>query len=233
MLLWAFVGCETVLTGQVRGDDEAPVVGAVLHADGVEADCDAVTGPDGRFRVRCPRGAWSFAVTHPAYLPGAWAVSADASGELDVGGTTLVRVPTEPGVHVRTSSGFVPLPSAPLVRAVDEGREQRLCVSKDHAPLAVPAGRLRLLDNHVADWRVWKVAEDGCAWRLQKGQGDHWSWTAERLEPAATEELAPGRTWVDLDLPAGDYVVAEWYADYFVRDEGPKDTYRAAWLRAQ
>lgn len=234
LALLGLAACQSTLVGSVRGTDGAPVKGATLHAPGPigERDCDAVSDAQGRFRVRCARGTWTFTVSHPGYLPRAWTVEAEA-GEVDVGAVDLLRVPTEPGLHLARPDGFVALPPAPLRRTIVEGKEHRFCVARDAAvPVEVPAGRVRLLDNHVAEWRVYALDAEGCAYRMAKGAGDHWSWKAHRIEPAGEEALAEGRAWIDLDLPPGDYAIAEWYAGFFVRADVPTDTWRASWVRA-
>ncbi|MFZ5482421.1 MAG: carboxypeptidase regulatory-like domain-containing protein [Myxococcota bacterium] len=231
MILLGLFGCEATIGGVVTGDDGGAVPGAVLHADGLEADCDAVTGPDGRFRTRCPPGSWTFEVRHPDYLPGDWTVTVER-GEHDVGKVELARIPVEGGQHVLVDGRFRTLPRAPLVRSVEEKVEQRWCVDRAAAPVEVPAGKVRLLDVHEAEWRVFRLDAEGCAYRMRPGAGDHWSFTAERVEPAASEPVGEGRAWVTLELPPGDYVVAEWFAGFFVRDDATKDTWRAAWVRA-
>lgn len=229
--LLALAACETTLTGAVLNTDGEHVPGAALHAPGLEGDCDAVTGPDGRFRVRCGRGTWTFSVTHPAHLPATWTVPVTERGDIDVGAARLVRIPVDPGLHLRGADAFVALPPAPLHRAIVDGKEHRFCLDRDAAtPVDAPAGKMRLLDNHVADWRVFRLDAEGCAYRLTKGTGDHWAWSADQVEPVAREPLAEGREWVDMELAPGDYVVAEWYAEFFVRADVATDTWRASWL---
>jgi hypothetical protein len=226
------VACEATVGGAVTGGEGEPVVGAELHAEGLETGCDAVTGSDGRFRTRCKPGSWTFAVSHPDYLPREWSVTVER-GEHDVGSVSLVRIPVEGGLYVLLDGRFQPLGGGALKRTAQDGVEQRWCVDPAGTPLTVPAGKVRLLDNHVAEWRVFRLDAEGCAYRMKPGAGDHWSFTADRVEPVAGEPLGEGRVWTTLDLPPGDYVVAEWFAGFFVRDDPAADTWRGAWVRAK
>ena len=100
------------------------------------------------------------------------------------------------------------------------------------APLVVPAGPVRLLDIHAVDWRVYRLDADGCAYRMTPGGGSHWTWAADRLEVGPTTERGPGRGWVTLDLPPGEYAIVEWYAGFLVRAPSGAERWSGSWLRA-
>lgn len=224
-LVWLLAGCRTVLVGEVRTEGGGPVSGAVLTSPG----CEAVTGADGRFRVGCAGGARTFAVTHPEHLPRTWAVTAERWGERDVGFVEVAGVPLGEGLWLASDDRLEALAQAPLALAAN-AQEQRWCMSgAEGDPRVVPAGRVRLLDNHTVDWRLYRLDAEGCAYRMAKSAGDHWSFTAERVEVTTTPR-GPGRDWVELDLTPGDYAVVEWYDGFLVRGDG--GFWRSHWLRA-
>ncbi len=213
--------------GEVRTADGGPIPGAVLVSPG----CEAVTGADGRFRVGCDDGTRSFAVTHPDHLDRTWLVNADGAGEHDVGVVDLAPIPLGEGLWLAGDGRLDPLPPAPLVRTATKD-EQAWCVDAGQgAPVVTPPGRVRLLDNHGVDWRVYALDADRCAYRMTRGaDGANWTYRAARVDIAATTPRSPGRDWVELDLPAGDYVIVEWYEGFLVK--GQDDTWRGHWLRA-
>ena len=227
MILLALMGCETTLAGAVVDVAGAPLAGASVDAG--EA-CRAVTDAGGRFRVRCERGAYTFRVTHPDCIDGSWPITAEERGDVAVGSFSLARIPTADGLHLLNQGHFSPIAPAPLRRAEDADREQRWCLDPAAgAPTEVPAGDVRVLDNHTADWRLYRLDADGCAYRLRRGGGEHWSFTADRVLPTATTPVSEGRAWVDLALSPGDYVLAEWYEGFLVRADA--ETWQASWLR--
>lgn len=195
-----------------------PIVGATLHADG----CDAVTDAHGAFRTRCPRARYSFLVSHPDYLDRA--VDIDATGmSAPPFLTTLTGYPTAPGLYVAAGTDFTPLARAPLVHTVVTGDspEEKWCaeVPAVTTPTVVSAGSVRLLDVHDRDWRVYRLDAGGCAYRMTPGEASFWKFAAERVEESGRTPVSPGRDWVRLDLPAGDYAIVEWY-DGFLVPEG-------------
>lgn len=233
------LGCDATLSGEVRGSDGAPVEGAVLLAPGADRDCRAVTGSNGRFNVRCGGPAlfgdtaesWAFAVHHPDYIDRDWSVPR-ARGEVDAGSLELERIPLADGLHLYDGAHFVALPPAAFARVTDGAGPQRWCVGEG-APIEAAAGRVRLLDNHVADWKVFRVDVESCAYRMQRGMGPNWSYTADEVAVAETAPISEGRAWVTLDLAPGDYVIADWYAGFFVREAVDGDRWRASWLRVR
>jgi len=202
------------------------VPGAVLTSPG----CEAVTGADGRFRVQCEEGTRSFAVTHPDHLDRTWLVNAEGIGEHDVGVVELAGIPNGGGLWLAADGALDLLPQAPItLRATKD--EQRWCMDGTAGePVTVPPGRVRLLDNHTVDWRLYTLDADGCAYTMTRAGADHWTFAAERVAPAASTPRGPGRDWVELDLVPGDYALVEWYDGFLVR--GPDGAWRGHWLRS-
>ena len=202
------VGCAQRLEGAVADASGAAVVGAHIVGGG----CDAVSGPDGRFSVECESGPTDFVITHPAYLA---ATVPWAAGELK---GSLTALPTEPGVYVVAGSNFVVPPSAALTRSGDDVAGWKFCFSGKDAGTPTVASPLRMLDNHDVDWRLFAVDAEGCAYQLQHGNGEWWTSPSKGIPVTRESELAPGREWLTVDLPAGDYAIVDWYAGSPVPD---------------
>jgi len=203
------------------------VPGAVLRSPG----CEAVTDAAGRFTVDCPKGTRTFQVTHPDHLDRTWLVTPPGSfGDQDVGSAELVAVPLGGGLYVAGDGTLDLLRDAPLLRAAT-ATEQRWCMDGTQGdPVDVPTGKLRLLDNHAVDWRLYTLDAEGCAYRMTRANSEVWTFAAERVPVGEGTPRGPGRSWIDLDLEPGDYAIVEWYEGFLVRDDG--DRYRGHWLRA-
>ncbi len=201
--------------------------GAVLTSPG----CEAVTGADGRFRVGCEDGTRSFAVTHPDHLDRTWLVHAEGTGEHDVGSVELAAIPLGDGLWLAGDGSLDRLPAAPLLR-IASANDQRWCMdSRVGEPVVVPPGPVRLLDNHTVDWRVYALDADRCAYRMARAGTETWTFDAARIDTITTTPRSPGRDWVVLDLPAGDYAIVEWYEGFLVR--AADETWRGHWLRVE
>lgn len=216
-------GCSTVATGEVRDATGAPVAGAVVHADGTPG-CDAVTDAEGRWRTHCPAGDYTFTVSHPAHLSAT--VPATVAGPDAPVKLVVHAIPTEGGVHLLAGDRFVTPGPAPLTRQGSESDGWRWCVTGE-PDARVPAGVIRALDNHVAEWRLFRVDTEGCAYRLARSAGDYWEYEADSPPIARLAPLAEGRDWLEIELTPGRYVVADWLADGFVPDG---DGVRARWF---
>lgn len=183
--------------------DGAAIAGATL----VASDCEAVTGPDGRFSVHCPPGRRTFVVSHPAFFP-----TSAAAGEvaLDV---ALDPIPVAPGVYVATHTRLVELPRVALLRSGDETAGWAFCVGEPSPSASrVRPGEVRLLDNHDVDWRLFPIGEDGCAYRLEHANGEWWTSSTRAIPVKRESELAPGRSWLTVTLQPGRYALIDWYA---------------------
>ena len=238
MRLWvlALGGCSATVQGQVTAGDGTPVAGAVLHADGIDEDCAAVTDSDGRFVTRCAQGTWTFEVRHPDHVARRWEVPVASSGEVDVGVARMERIPLEAGAFRLAEGGFASLGRQALVRTRTEST-QDFCVDRvGDAPIRLGPDDAIVI-NGLTAWRLYALDAAGCAYRLARGTSDHWNLTATRVEvPLAqvTEDrpaLGEGRGWLDVSaIPAGNYALVEWYGDFLVREDTTKDTWRGAWV---
>lgn len=212
MILLA-LACTTPFDGRVLAPDGSPVAGARITGE----RCAAVTDDRGLFAVRCPRGPHPVHVTRPGYV--------DGDGVLDGSGVLLqlIPYPTEPGLYVRSATGFSALPTVPLTRKDAPGLV-RWCLGAAELPALSP---VELYDVHAADWRAFRLDADGCAWTLRQGSGTYWSSAGEVLPEPTRTNVAPGRDRLTWELEAGRYVVAEWLDNRFVTDDATKGTVRA------
>lgn len=237
MTLLALLACAARLEGRVEDGNGAPVVGARLDATGLQgAACAAVSGADGAWATQCPRGSWTFAVTHPDHVPGTLDVKADAS-RVTVPPARLVRIPSEAGAWWFADGAFAPLDGVQLQRSED-ATTQRWCVPDGETPRSAGEGT-RVLRNDASGetWRMYRLDAERCAYRMTKGAAEHWSFTADRVEvpevpDTASGASASGRHWLDpAGLPPGDYVLAPWVEGMFVREDPATDRWRGTWVR--
>lgn len=230
MILALLAGCQPTASGSVVSDG-GPVAGAVVRAVSGPA-LDAVTDPAGHFEVRVDAGPRTVRVTHPDYLPAEAEVVVEGRGRVELPVVRVVEIPITPGVHLLLGDHFEALPPAHLTRRGTAAAGFQWCVDKaGPAALVVPAGTLRVLDNHAADWRVFRLDGEGCAYRLAPTPGGFFDQQAERVEVRRVEAHGPGRDWLELDLPAGEYLVADWFEGGFVPE--PEDGWRGSWLSAR
>lgn len=219
--MWTFflAGCAVELTGSVTDLAGVPVEGARVQAAG----CEAVSAPDGTFRLHCPRALHRFAVSHPAY--------AGASMEIDATGllspepeTVMLRAwPTEPGLYIEPN--YRPVPAPGLTRTAT-ANEQRFCLPEGAEVGSAPAGTA-LFDVHEVEWRLYRLDAEGCAMRLAtRDGGTFWSPTATRVEVAPVE-LAAGHFRVPLPAEPGQYVAVPWMDGFFVPRAGSPELWEA------
>jgi hypothetical protein len=237
MILLAALACSATIHGKVESGEGVPVAGAVLHAEGVDEDCDAVTDDKGRFVTRCARGTWAFTLRHPTYATRAWSAVVDEGGDVDLGSVRMDPIPMEAGAFRHTETGFAPLARAQLLRKATD-TSQTWCVdTKGDAAIRL-APREPVLVNGLTGWRLYALDADGCAIRMEKGQAEHWKLDARRvaLPVFAGDEDRPAlgddRGWVDVAaIPPGDYAVVAWYDGFLVREDVATDAWRAGWIK--
>jgi hypothetical protein len=233
--LW-LLGCSATVQGQVTSGDGTPVAGAVLHAEGIDEDCSAVTDADGRFVTRCAQGDWTFEVRHPDHVGRRWEVPVASGGEVDVGVARIERIPMEPGAFRLAEGGFASLGRQALLRTKTE-TTQDFCVDREGDSPIRFGDDDAIVINGAASWRLYALDAEGCAYRLARGTSDHWNLTATRVEvplAAASDDrpdLGAGRGWLDVKaVAAGNYALVEWYGDFLVREDVTKDSWRGAWV---
>lgn len=207
-----------------------PVPGAVVRAISGPA-LDAVSDPAGHFEVRVETGTRTLRVTHPDYLPAEVEVVVEGRGRVELPPLSVVGIPVSPGPHLLLGDHFEVPTLAVVVRLGTAAEGFRWCVDRPGStPLVVPVGPLRVLDNHAADWRIFKLDGDGCGYVLRPTPGGFFDQVAERVEVKRVEAYGPGRDWLEIDLPAGEYLVADWFEGGLV-PEG--DGWRGSWVRAE
>ncbi|HND28568.1 MAG TPA: carboxypeptidase-like regulatory domain-containing protein [Myxococcota bacterium] len=232
-MIFLFLACTTTITGVVQDQAGVPLPGASLEAEG----CSAVSGPDGRFAVRCEPGSYTFAVSHPGHLPHSVRVNADRRGGIPVPTINLVSVPTDPGIYVEEETGFLPLPSSPFRREDSPTGESpatsRYCPTG--SPTSVRANA-RWLDVHGVEWRIFRVGEDDCFYRLRELRKDVWTRDADEVTLSSNEAFSATdaqRRWIQPGLSPGRYVIAERLGDTFVPATVADNSYRGWYLEVR
>lgn len=210
------LACSAEFTGRVHTPAGDPVSGATLDA----SECAAVTGADGSFRTRCERTQHSFVVSHPDHQSAAL----DVEPGKPPPSVVLPAWPVDAGLYLVRPGNVSPLPTAVLVHTASP-TEERWCLG-DAVPTEVSAGKVVLFDVHDVEFRIYRLDDEGCAFRMKPGQASYWSWSADRVTEASRETITTGRDKVTLDLSAGDYAIAEWFDGFLV----PEKDGAAAWL---
>ncbi len=217
--LCALLGaCSHPTVGRVLGSDGNPVAGALVHSE----RCDGVTADDGRFVLPCAATSGDLAISQPGFLSATVRLGGDVVPDL-----VLQKIPVEAGVYALVDDRLTEVPRVTVSRRPGEGGGSAWCVDADAVGLKASAGPLRLLDNHDVDWRLFSVPADGCPYRVQPGDGAYWTSPTPGIAVARGSEVAPGRSWVDVTLQPGRYVLLDWYvgAPVPAADDAAADTW--------
>ena len=102
-------------------------------------------------------------------------------------------------MYVVEGDGIVEVPRVGLTRTGDDTSGFAWCLGAEHG-VEVPGGDVSLLDNHDVDWRLFPVDDAGCVYRLAHANGDWWTSPTPGLPVSRDREIAPGRSWVSVEL---------------------------------
>jgi len=254
-LLVPLIGCGVMaIDGQVVDAEGAPIAGATVSAmpattattdadgsvrvDGAGRLCQARSDTEGRFSLECLPNTYDVVVSAEGYTSEDLQVEAPERKRYDVGRQLLVKIPSDKGLFLKQGAAYVEMAQGHLLRTTrkKEGKlHRRFCLDEDGGgPTELAAGVHAFFDHEHPGWRPFRLDEEGCAHRDVK-DAQH-RWTVEYREKAAyqTRELNRGRTIALMELPAGDYFVADWKG-FFQKstDKTRPDAYSGAWLRVR
>jgi len=242
------------IDGQVIDADGAPIAGATVSAmpattattdaagnvsvDGAGRLCQARSDAEGRFSLECLPNTYDVVVSAEGYTSEDLQVEAPERKRYDLGKQLLVKIPSDKGLFLKQGTAYVEMTPGHLQRTTEKrGAElhRRFCLDADAGgPTELTAGVHAFFDHEHPGWRPFRLDEDGCAHRDTK-DAQH-RWTVEYREKAAyqTRELNRGRTIALMELPAGDYFIADWKG-FFQKstDKTTPDAYTGAWLRVR
>jgi len=223
--LFALTGCgKMAVDGEVVDVTGAPIAGATVTLVG--GQCQSVTDENGKFRVPC--------------LPGKYMVHINADGFLeikvedfdgserksyDLGKQMMVTLPKQEGLLLLDEDHYKAMPKTLLERTKGgAGLEQwkHYCLPSDREVPAeqivrLPAGNHAFFDNRTSGWRPWLLDEDGCAYKMAPKSKNAWEMTYGEKANFIKEQIEEGMSLVLMELPAGQYFVADWDGGFFTR----------------
>lgn len=144
----------------------------------------------------------------------------DASDASDASEAQPIAVPTRPGLHVQTADAWRAVEDSVLRLHVaeepDGSRTRAWCLDPDRGhPVALPPGPRTFLDDGDARWRPFRLDPEGCAWRERRDADERWVVVWREGLAQSRDRLPDGRHRYELDLPAGDWFLADWDRGFF------------------
>jgi hypothetical protein len=242
------------IDGTVVDADGQPIEGATVSAmpattattdadgnvtvDGVGRICQGRTDATGTFSLACPPNTYDVVVSAEGYTSEELQVEAPERKRYDVGKQLLVKVPEAKGLFLKQGTAYAEMAPGRLLRATEKKDgllHRRFCLDEaGGGPTELAAGVHALFDHEHPGWRPFRLDAEGCAYRDTKD--DKHRWTVQYREKAAyqTRELNRGRTIALMELPAGDYFIADWKG-FFQKsaDKTAGEAYTGYWLKVR
>lgn len=226
VLVLGLAACGPSITGKVTDRAGNPQPGTIVNLQTTRHQVSA--DEDGSFKLPGEQGVYTIAVAQTGFVTEEVEVDLSDGESKDVGTIELIKVPDSKGFKIFVAPDFVDMQQGRAYRSMwganyyPEGKDT--CVDKIFSKAnETQAGDGLLFDNDAHDWRIWKLDEWGCAERLVKDiETGRWSeeW-AEQAKPTV-RELSTEQSVIKMDIPAGEYFIAEWFNGGFVKDKGEK-----------
>lgn len=236
--LLALTGCSKMaVDGTVVDAQGQPIEGAMVTAVGTP--CTTTSGPEGAFSLECQPAEHKLIISAEGYTTEDLDVEATERKRYEIGKKVLIKIPDERGLHLLQDGAYTTMKGGYLERQlVKEGglTHRAMCLNPDRGePNELGSGVHALFDYEHPGWRPFKLDAEGCAYRDTKNE-QH-KWTVEYREKAnyETREVNDGKTIVLLELPPGDYFIADWDKGFFNAVDLKEDrhSYTGAWLRVK
>lgn len=248
-------GCGVgAIDGTVVDADGKPIEGATVSAmpatqattdadgnvtvDGTGRICQGRTDATGTFSLECLPNTYDVVVSAEGYTSEELRVEAPERKRYDVGKQLLVKIPEDKGLFLKQGTAYTAMAPGHLRRTTDKDGKllhRRFCLDEAAGgPTEVAAGVHAMFDHEHPGWRPFRLDAEGCAYRDTKNEQHQW--TVEYREKAAyeTRELNRGKTVALIELPAGDYFIADWKG-FFQKspDKSAADAYTGFWLKVR
>lgn len=228
-------GCgQMAVDGEIVDVAGNPVAGARITTLGTP--CTAVSGEDGRFAMPCPPGSYSLAITHDGYIQIDQDLDALERKRYDLGKLVMVAIPPADGLFWFKDNQYQTLHAGLLDRTIDNGeggtKNRRYCLDgKRSEANELAAGTHAFFDNHTAGWRPFLLDAEGCAYRDSQDATGRWEVSYKEKPQFEERTLEQGRKIAAIELPPGDYFIADWDQGFFTptdTDDGKR--YTGFWL---
>lgn len=228
-------GCgQMAIDGEVVTVSGDPVTGARVTAIGTT--CTTVVGEDGRFALPCPPGSYKLAITSEGYIQIDEEVEANERKRYDLGKLVMVAIPPSDGLFWFKDNAYVPLAPGLLDRTIATvgggNRTRAYCLDRKISQAnEMAAGTHAFFDNHTKGWRPFKLDEEGCAYRDAQDAKARWEVVYKEKPPYEERTLETGRKIAVIELPPGEYFIADWDQGFFTPAEGEGEKrYTGSWI---
>lgn len=236
-LLLLATGCgQMAIDGEVVTASGEPATGARVMAIGTT--CTTTVGEDGRFALPCQPGTYKLSITREGYVEIEEDVEAPERERYDLGKKVMVAIPDAPGLFRFASDQYVELKPGLLDRTItsqDGTRARSYCLDRDASEAnELAAGTHAFFDNQTKGWRPFRLDEQGCAYRDAQDAKARWEVVYKDKPNYEERTLETGRKLVAIELPAGEYFIADWDQGFFTptKVDGEK-RYTGSWLVVQ
>lgn len=230
-LLFSVACSTTSVEGRVTDRTNAPIAGASVSTP--SEGCEAISAADGGFRIECPPGQWRLNTSREGYLSHSQELSVVDGERVSLPPIALVAVPSETGLYALIDDEFKALQPAILNRATDQNgvaKRRRFCVNREtERATTAAAGKLSVLEQGTVGWRMFRMDNDGCAYRDAKTREGHWVVEHQQQPEVDSAALNKSATMHQLSLDPGHYFVAHW-AGFFAPTEGNPEAYTGHWI---
>ncbi len=224
--LVALTACGGVSVGGTVTDvTGAPIEGAkvTLHAPG--SMCQGTSGSDGAFSVGCSDGDYEAAISHAGYVTKKVDIKGSEQSSFELGPQALTKIPEKEGLFL-LEEGVYREPDRGLLARNTEGPKgastnMDYCLDRENSKVnGFAAGEISMYAREHTEWRVWKLGEEGCAYKKVR-LDVRWEQTfGDQIKPDRNE-LEPGHELITLKLePDTDYFLSDWKGGFFTAQKG-------------
>ena len=184
--------------------------------------CQTFSDSQGAFQLKCKPGELELAVGQKGYVTQQILVEAVDRGTYPLGRISLVKIPEEVGLWLFDGSAYAGMEAGLLTRRTvgpkDSPWAKNYCIDRDSSTAnQVAAGTVSLFDNRSPEWRAWTLDEEGCAYRMTR-EGRRWKNVYGEQTRYEHQRVDDTRAVIKMELPAGEYFVANWREGFFSPD---------------
>jgi hypothetical protein len=223
-LVLSLVGCgKMAVDGEVVDVTGEPIAGATVTLVG--SHCQVVTDETGRFALPCLPGTYDLHIGADGYIEDKTKdFEATERKRYDVGSKMLITMPTEKGLMLLDGNGYKPMPRGLLERekggTTQEDMYKYWCLPEEKPEATIlPEGRHNFFDNESVGWRPFRLDEEGCAYRMSPHSETAWGVDYAEKAEFITHQVEPGKEVVLMELPAGEYFIADWDQGFFTKGQ--------------
>ncbi len=220
MLALLLLACaQMAIEGTVVDVEGQPIEGARITA--IPSQCQAVSDAEGHFELTCATGTYEITAGHAGYVSATIErFDATERKRYDVGRMVLVPIPEEKGLLLYADTPK-PLEPALLERRTGRGpdgpyRAYCLPAGVEQPATVVPAGPRVFYDHEAPDWHLFRLDDEGCAYRMARRDG-RWQKVWAQSPEVERKELEPGLSLVRVQLEPGRYFIAHWEGGFFTK----------------